>query len=215
MGNDNGQQLQQQGDGNTAQGAQAQQQGGVQGPKGQPDEGQKQRREANEARIKELEAELAASQQREKEFSDALEKAMTEDDVKAAVEEANKTAQTKAEQAASAWANKEKGLTVTNALLAAGCHDPAACMAHIDMDKIEIASDGHISGLDTKGLSESYPYLFGAGGAQQQNLTPAGGVSSAASPSGGGKKLTKAEIVAIKDARERRRAIAENMNEFE
>ena len=69
--------------------------------------------------------------------------------------------------------------------------------------------DTIISGLDTAKLAESYPYLF------QKDATNTQTLSSASTPGGTGKKITKAEIVAIKDPQERRRLIAENQDLFE
>lgn len=179
------------------------------GPKGQPDEGQKQKRESYEARIKDLEEQLKASKDREASLNADLEKALSQDDVNAAVKEAQEKAKAASDKAASDWAAREKMLTVTNALLAAGCSDTVAVLAHLDMNEIEVAKDGHISGLDTAKLAESYPYLFRKDATNTQTL------SSAGTPGGAGKKITKAEIVAIKDPQERRRLIAENKDLFE
>lgn len=179
------------------------------GPKGQPDEVQKQKRESLEARIKDLEEQLKTSKDREASLNADLEKALSQDDVNAAVKEAQEKAKAASDKAASDWAAREKMLTVTNALLAAGCSDTVAVIAHLDMDEIEVAKDGHISGLDTAKLAESYPYLF------QKDATNTQTLSSASTPGGTGKKITKAEIVAIKDPQERRRLIAENQDLFE
>lgn len=181
------------------------------GPKGQPDEGQKQKRESYEARIKDLEEQLKASKDREASLNADLEKALSQDDVNAAVKEAQEKAKAASDKAASDWAAREKNLTVTNALLAAGCTDTVALIAHLDMSEIEVAKDGHISGLDTAKLSETYPYLFQESNTSQTTKT----MSSAATPGGSGKKITKEEIVAIKDPQKRRRLIAENQDLFE
>ena len=50
------------------------------GPKGQPDEGQKQKRESYEVRIKDLEEQLKASKDREASLNADLEKALSQDD---------------------------------------------------------------------------------------------------------------------------------------
>ena len=83
-----------------------------------------------------------------KDLNDSLAKALTEDDVKAAVEEA--------------WKQREKSLVVENALIAAGCSDTVGAIAHLDMDGIDVAKDGHVSGLDVAKVKESYPHLFDA-----------------------------------------------------
>lgn len=181
------------------------------GPKGKPDENQKAKRESLEQRVKDLEAELEASKQREQTLNTSLEKALTEEDVNAAVKAAQEEAKAASDKAASDWAAREKNLTVTNALLAAGCTDTVALIAHLDLSEIEIAKDGHISGLDTAKLAETYPYLFQTSNTGQTTKT----LSSAAAPGGSGKKITKEEIIKTKDPQERRRLIAENMDLFE
>ena len=128
------------------------------GPKGKPDENQKAKRESLEQRVKDLEAELEASKQREQTLNTSLEKALTEDDINDEVKAAQEKAKAASDKAASDWAAREKNLTVTNALLAAGCTDTVALIAHLDMNEIEVAKDGHISGLDTAKLAETYPY---------------------------------------------------------
>ncbi len=55
------------------------------GPKGQSDEVQKQKRESLEARIKDLEEQLKTSKDREASLNADLEKALSQDDVNAAV----------------------------------------------------------------------------------------------------------------------------------
>ena len=127
-----------------------------------------------------------------KDLNDSLAKALTEDDVKAAVEEAQGEAKKAADAAESAWKQREKSLVVENALIAAGCSDT-------------VAKDGHVSGLDVAKVKESYPHLFDAKTV----------VSSAATPGGPAKKMTKDEIMAIKDPAERRAKIAEHMDLFE
>ena len=90
-------------------------------------------------------------------------------------------------------------------LIAAGCSDTVGAIAHLDMDGIDVAKDGHVSGLDVAKVKESYPHLFDAKTV----------VSSAATPGGPVKKMTKDEIMAIKDPAERRAKIAEHMDLFE
>ena len=140
-----------------------------------------------------------------KDLNDSLAKALTEDDVKAAVEEAQGEAKKAADAAESAWKQREKSLVVENALIAAGCSDTVGAIAHLDMDGIDVAKDGHVSGLDVAKVKESYPHLFDA-----ETV-----VSSAATPGGPVKKMTKDEIMAIKDPAERRAKIAEHMDLFE
>lgn len=181
------------------------------GPKGKPDENQKAKRESLEQRVKDLEAELEASKQREQTLNTSLEKALTEEDINAAVKAAQEEAKAASDKAASDWAAREKNLTVTNALLAAGCTDTVALIAHLDMSEIEVAKDGHISGLDTAKLAETYPYLFQETNTSQTTKT----LSSAASPGGSGKKITKEEIIKTKDPQKRRQLISENMDLFE
>ena len=118
--------------------------------------------------------------------------------MKAAVEEAQGEAKKAADAAESAWKQREKSLVVENALIAAGCSDTVGAIAHLDMD-------GHVSGLDVAKVKESYPHLFDA-----ETV-----VSSAATPGGPVKKMTKDEIMAIKDPAERRAKIAEHMDLFE
>lgn len=176
------------------------------GAKGAPDlEQQIERQKAEiatlkadkESLAKQLEDEKAAREKLDKQLAEAL----TDDDIKAAVEKAREDAKAQAEAAEKDWREREKRLTVENALIAAGCIDAQAAMAHIDMDKVEVASDGHVSGLDTRGLAEGRPYLFDTSNA---------GVSSAANPAGG-QKTTKSrkEIAEIADPQERRRLLAE------
>ena len=140
-----------------------------------------------------------------KDLNDSLAKALTEDDVKAAVEEAQGEAKKAADAAESAWKQREKSLVVENALIAAGCSDTVGAIAHLDMDGIDVAKDGHVSGLDVAKVKESYPHRFDA-----ETV-----VSSAATPGGPVKKMTKDEIMAIKDPAERRAKIAEHMDLFE
>ena len=175
----------------------APQPGGEGGAKGEPDLKAQNARLTQERDDWKKRAEEAEGQL--KDLNDSLAKALTEDDVKAAVEEAQGDA------AESAWKQREKSLVVENALIAAGCSDTVGAIAHLDMDGIDVAKDGHVSGLDVAKVKESYPHLFDA-----ETV-----VSSAATPGGPVKKMTKDEIMAIKDPAERRAKIAEHMDLFE
>lgn len=175
------------------------------GPKGDPDLSAANKR-LNEEN-KSLKEQVEGLQKQMADFQAKLDGAKTADDVQAAVDAAKAEAKDAADKAAADWKEREKALTVQNALIQAGCADTVALMAHIDMSKIEVASDGHISGLDAGKLKEDYPYLFSEANAQQ--------IASAAAPGGAGKKMTKEEILAVKDGAERRRLIAENMDLFE
>lgn len=172
-------------------------------PKGEPDLKAQNARLAQEREDWKKRAEDAESQL--KDLNDGLEKALTEDDVKAAVEAAQGEAKKTSDAAEAAWKAREKALVVENALIAAGCSDTVGAIAHLEMDGIEVSKDGHVSGLDVGKLKETLPHLFGT----------ATVVSSAATPGGPAKKMTKNEIVGIKDPAERRAKIAENMDLFE
>ena len=202
------QQQQQQGaqPGQEPQGQQQQQQSGGE-PKGGPDLKQANQRLNEENRS--LKEQIERMQTQLGELTKKFEGAKTADDVAAAVEAAKKEAEEASSKAKADYDARMKALTVQNALIQAGCADTVALMAHIDMEKVEVASDGHISGIDTDKLKESYPYLFGNAANTQQT------VSTAAAPGGAGKKMTKEEIVKVKDPAERRRLIAENMDLFE
>lgn len=176
------------------------------GAKGEPDHAAANKRLTEEN--KSLKEQVAQMQKQMDDFQAKLDGAKTAEDIQAAVDAAKAEAKDAADKAAADWKEREKALTVQNALIQAGCSDTVALMAHIDMAKIEIASDGHISGLDAAGLEDTYPYLFGDGSNTQT-------VASAAAPGGAGKKMTKEEILKVKDGAERRRLIAENMDLFE
>lgn len=156
---------------------------------------------ALKASIEQMQAQLDA-------ITKKFEGAKTADDVEAAVAAAKKEAEEEKARAKADYDASMKALTVQNALIQAGCADTVALMAHIDMDGIEVASDGHISGLDPARLKESYPYLFNAANTQAT-------VATAAAPGGAARKMTKEEIVKVKDPAERRRLIAENLDLFE
>lgn len=169
---------------------------------------------SDEQKAKRLEKEVADLKQQLKDATDqvttlteSLGKALTEDDVKSAVEAAKKEAEEAQQAAAAAASQREKRLVVENELVKASCIDTAGAMAHIDMDSVQVAPDGHISGLDVSKLASECKHLF-----QQPNT---GTVSSAGTPGGSGKKMTRDEIMGIKDSKERRAAIAENMDQFE
>lgn len=178
------------------------------GPKGTPDLEQQIERQKgeiaslkadNENLAKQLSDEKAAREKLDKQLADAL----TEDDVKAAVEKARDDAKAEAEKAEQGWKAREKRLTVEKALVENGCIDSQAAMAHIDLDKVDVAPDGHVSGLDVRGLSEARPYLFAASNA---------GVSSANDPAGGARKTkTRKEIAEMKDPSERLKLIEESI----
>lgn len=176
------------------------------GAKGEPDHAAANKRLTEEN--KSLKEQVAQMQKQMDDFQAKLDGAKTAEDVQAAVDAAKAEAKDAADKAAADWKEREKALTVQNALIQAGCTDTVALMAHIDMAKIEIASDGHISGLDAAGLKDAYPYLFGDGSNTQT-------VASAAAPGGAGKKMTKEEILAVKDPSKRRKLIADNMDLFD
>ncbi len=176
-------------------------------PKGGPDLSEANKRLNGEnAALKE---QLASLQKQRDELDAKLGKALTQDDVAAAVKAATDEAARAYEGEKAKWAASNKKLAVQGSLAQAGCIDAAALMAHVDMEGVDIAPDGHISGLDVAKLRESYPYLFNKPDAKPGNV-----VSSAQQPAGAPKKMTKEEIVAIKDPAKRRKAIAENHELF-
>lgn len=174
-------------------------------PKGGPDDSQKMKRLEQE--LKAAKEQLADFQKQVTDLTDNLGKALTEDDVKAAVEAAKAEAEKAQQELAASASDREKRLTVENKLIQANCIDTAGAMAHIDMGGVEVAKDGHVSGLDVSKLAEDYAHLF-----QQPNTQS---VSSAGTPGGAGKKMTKEEIMAIKNPQKRHKAIAENIDLFE
>lgn len=168
-----------------------------------------------EAANKRLNAELKAASERAgalqeqvDALTESLGKALTEKDVEAAVAEVKAEAEKAAADAKAEWEADRLRLTVENALVAAGCTDTVGCMAHLDLSKVEVASDGHLSGLDCKALAEEHPHLFASGG----NTAP---VASAAAPGGPAKTMTKEEIMAEKDPSKRRALIADHLDLFE
>lgn len=174
-------------------------------PKGGPDDSQKMKRLEQE--LKAAKEQLADFQKQVTDLTDNLGKALTEDDVKAAVEAAKAEAEKAQQELAASASDREKRLTVENELIKANCIDTAGAMAHIDMGGVEIAKDGHVSGLDVSKLAEDYAHLF-----QQPNTSS---VSSAGTPAGAGKKMTKEEIMAIKNPQKRHQAIADNIELFD
>lgn len=179
---------------------------GPDGAKGTPD---------LEAANKRLNAELKAANERAgalqeqvDALTESLGKALTEKDVEAAVAEVKAEAEKAAADAKAEWEADRLRLTVENALVAAGCTDTVGCMAHLDLSEVEVASDGHLSGLDCKALAGEHPHLFASGGNTAS-------VASAAAPGGPAKKMTKEEIMAEKDPGKRRKLISENMGLFE
>lgn len=174
-------------------------------PKGGPDDSQKMKRLEQE--LKAAKEQLADFQKQVTDLTDNLGKALTEEDVKAAVEAAKAEAEKAQQELAASASDREKRLTVENELIKANCIDTAGAMAHIDMGGVEIAKDGHVSGLDVSKLAEDYAHLF-----QQPNTSS---VSSAGTPGGAGKKMTKEEIMAIKNPQKRHKAIAENIELFD
>lgn len=173
------------------------------GPKGTPDlEAANKRLTTENANLKQANDDL---QKQLDDLNAGLAKALTEDDVKAAVEDAQGEAKKAADEAEAAWKEREKRLVVENELVKAGCSDTVAAIAHLDLGSIEVAKDGHVAGLDVAKAKESYPHLF----------AEATVVSSAATPGGPAKTMTKNEIMGIKDPTERRAKIAENMDLFE
>lgn len=178
-------------------------QGGEGGPKGEPDYKAQNARLTQERDDWKQRADDAESQL--KTLNESLAKALTEEDVKAAVEAAQSEAKKASDAAEAAWKEREKRLVVENELVKAGCSDTVGLLAHLDLGKIEVASDGHVAGLDVAKAKESYPHLFGT----------ANVVSSAATPNGPKKKMTKEEILGVKDPVECRNLIAQNMDLFE
>lgn len=141
-------------------------------------------------------------------LNESLAKALTEEDVKAAVEAAKTEAEEAHKASEEAWEAERKRLSVENALIAGGCTDTVGCMAHLDLSKIEVASDGHLSGLDAEALAKEHPHLFRQGG-------NTGTVASAAAPGGPAKTMTKEEIMKETDPTKRRQLISEHMDLFE
>lgn len=176
-----------------------------QGAKGAPDDAQKMKRLQSE--LAEVKAQLEEERKNREDLNSQLEKALTEDDVAKAVKDVKEEAEKALTEATAKATAREKKLVVENELIKANCIDTVSALAHVDLDNVEIASDGHISGLDVASLAESHKHLF-----EQPNTAK---VSSAGTPGGNGKQMTKEEIMQIKDASERRKAIAENLDLFE
>lgn len=141
-------------------------------------------------------------------LNSSLEKALTEEDVEAAVKKAQEEAEEILKASRETWDEDRKRLTVENALISAGCTDTIGCMAHLDLEKVDIAADGHISGLDVKTLAKEHPHLFAEGG-------NTGTVASAAEPGGPAKTMTREEIMKETDPAKRRKLISGHMDLFE
>lgn len=174
-------------------------------PKGTPSDEQKMKR--LEQQVEALKTQLSEAQQQVTDLTANLDKALTEDDVKAAVAKAKEEAETAQKEAAAAASKREKRLTVENELIRANCIDTAGALAHIDLGNVEVSKDGHISGLDVSELSEKYAHLFSAPNSRK--------VSSAGNPASAGNEITKEEILKIENPAKRRKAIEENIHLFD
>lgn len=174
-------------------------------PGGEPSDEQKAKRLEQE--VADLKKQLEEAKGQVTTLTENLGKALSEDDVKSAVEAAKQEAEKAQQEAAAAASQREKRLVVENELIKARCIDTAGAIAHIDMEGVQIAPDGHVSGLDVSKLAKDCGHLF-----QQPNT---GTVSSAGTPGGNGKKMTRDEIMSIKDSKERRAAILANQDQFE
>lgn len=111
-----------------------------------------------------------------------------------------KTAEERIAELEAKFAESESRLAderVNTALTAAGCIDAKAAKARLD------EFDGDVAAL--KGAA---PYLFKSE-AQAPARTSTGGEKA------GKARMTRAEILKVKDPQERRRLIAENLGEFE
>lgn len=149
------------------------------GAQGQPDLKQQNTR-LNEEN-KSLKATIEQMQGQLAELTKKFDGAKTAEDIDAAVAAAKKEAEEASAKSKAEYDARMKSLTVQNALIQAGCIDAAALMAHVDMGNVEIAGDGHISGLEADKLKESYPYLFKAADAPQTVST---GSAGSAAPAG-------------------------------
>lgn len=111
-------------------------------PKGGPDLTEANKRLTGEnAQLKE---QLQAMQKQRDELDAKLGKALTQEDVAATVKAANDEAKKAYEGEKAKWAASNKRLAVQGSLAQAGCIDAAALMAHVDMESVDIAPDGHI-----------------------------------------------------------------------
>lgn len=111
-------------------------------PKGGPDLTEANKRLTGEnAALKE---QLQAMQKQRDELDAKLGKALTQEDVAAAVKAANDEAKKAYEGEKAKWAASNKKLAVQGSLAQAGCIDAAALMAHVDMEGVDIAPDDHI-----------------------------------------------------------------------
>ncbi len=181
-----------------------QNQNGQEPPKGAPSDEAKMKR--LESQITELKAQLEESKQRESKLTEDLGNALTQEDVTKAVEEAKANAEKALNEANAKASAQQKRLLVENELIKANCIDTKGAIAHIDLNSIEIASDGHISGLDIAKLAEDKAHLFQAPNTKK--------VDTAGNPSGNGaKKLTRSEIAQMKDPKAQREAYAQLLDE--
>ena len=119
-------------------------------PGGTPSAEQKAKRLEQE--VADLKKQLEEAKGQVTTLTENLGKALTEDDVKTAVEAAK-------QEAAAAASQREKRLVVENELIKARCIDTAGAIAHIDMDGVQIAPDGHVSGLDVSKLAKDCGHL--------------------------------------------------------
>ena len=129
------------------------------GAKGKPDAGiaaSKYKQERDEAREKvaDLTAQLEA-------LRESVKGLKTAEDVQKAVDDALSKSNADFEETRKKWEARERELAVSAQLSQAGCIDPAATCAHLDLGALAVGEDGKVSGLDIEGLKASYPYLFG------------------------------------------------------
>ncbi len=126
-------------------------------PGGTPSAEQKAKRLEQE--VADLKKQLEEAKGQVTTLTENLGKALTEDDVKTAVEAAKQEAEKAQQEAAAAASQREKRLVVENELIKARCIDTAGAIAHIDMDGVQIAPDGHVSGLDVSKLAKDCGHL--------------------------------------------------------
>ena len=126
-------------------------------PGGTPSAEQKAKRLEQE--VADLKKQLEEAKGQVTTLAENLGKALTEDDVKTAVEAAKQEAEKAQQEAAAAASQREKRLVVENELIKARCIDTAGAIAHIDMDGVQIAPDGHVSGLDVSKLAKDCGHL--------------------------------------------------------
>ena len=100
-------------------------------PGGAPSAEQKAKRLEQE--VADLKKQLEEAKGQVTTLTENLGKALTEDDVKTAVEAAKQEAEKAQQEAAAAASQREKRLVVENELIKARCIDTAGAIAHIDM----------------------------------------------------------------------------------